>query len=129
MKIPVSFSLCVALSLFVVPVLSLADSLDKLRFHRPIIDNASLLSSPEMAQISQLTRNIHNKGGPQIGIVILKTLGEDTIENTAIKIAEKWQLGDKAKDNGVLIVLASSERKMRIEVGNGIEGGVTRCLR
>ncbi len=117
-----SAGLIFALLLFLVPASSQADDLGSLDFNRPVVDNAAVLDGTTANQIGSLIRSIHAKGGPQIGIVTLKNLDGDSIESVSIQIAEKWKLGNASSDNGVIIVLANSERKMRIEVGNGIEG-------
>lgn len=66
-------------------------------------------------------------GAPQIAVVVLPTLGGDPIEDVAIRFAERWKIGSKA-DDGVLLMVGVGERKIRIEVGYGVEGRLTDAL-
>ncbi len=61
----------------------------------------------------------------EIAVVTIPSLGGDTIENFAVKLFEEWKIGKKGKDNGILILLAMSDREVRIEVGYGLEGTIT----
>ncbi len=91
----------------------------------PVMDEAAFLSPVEKQDLSQLAYEINTNQGPQITILTVPDLQGYAIEDFSIRVAEKWQLGTKEKDNGLLIVIAKAERQMRIEVGNGIEGEVT----
>jgi uncharacterized protein len=91
----------------------------------PVVDEANFFSSSEKQDLSHLIRHIRNNNGPQIAILTLENLQGYEIEEFSIKVAEKWQLGSKEKDDGLLIVISKQERAIRIEVGNGIEGEVT----
>lgn len=91
----------------------------------PIMDEAGLLSPAQKQDLGQLAYEINTNQGPQITILTVPDLQGYEIEDFSIRVAEKWQLGTKERDNGLLIVIAKAEHKMRIEVGNGIEGEVT----
>lgn len=91
----------------------------------PVMDLANLMSESEQAQLASLAYEIHTNNGPQITILTVNDLQGDEIENFSIAVAEKWQLGSKEKDNGLLVIISKAERKVRIEVGNGIEGEIT----
>jgi uncharacterized protein len=91
----------------------------------PVMDLAGFLKENEKADLSQLAYEIFTHQGPQITILTVSDLQGITIEEFSMKVAEKWQLGSKEKDNGLLILVAKAERQMRIEVGNGIEGDIT----
>ncbi len=95
------------------------------RLNSPIVDETSLLSTSEKNQLNAKIRRLRKIDGPQIGVVILKSLEGNNLEETAMSIAEKWQLGGKEKDDGVLLLIASKERQMRIEIGGGLEGEIT----
>ena len=58
-------------------------------------------------------------------MLTVPTIGGDSIEEYATRVFESWKLGQKGKDNGVLVVVAPKDRKMRIEVGYGLEGTLT----
>lgn len=91
----------------------------------PVMDEAKLLSETERADLSRMAYEIYTNEGPQITILTVSDLQGLEIEDFSIRVVEKWQLGTKTKDNGVLILVSKNDRKMRIEVGNGIEGEIT----
>jgi uncharacterized protein len=91
----------------------------------PIMDVAGLLNPEQKQDLSSLAYEINAHNGPQITILTVPDLQGYEIEDFSIRVAEKWQLGTKEKDNGLLVVIALAEHKMRIEVGNGIEGEIT----
>lgn len=92
---------------------------------RPVEDLAGILSNTEKQNIEALIRDIHERKLGQISVLIIPSLEGEVLENYSIKVAEKWQLGTAQEDNGLLLLLAMKERKIRIEVGNGIEGVIT----
>lgn len=61
----------------------------------------------------------------EIGVAIIDSLKDDYIEHFAVKLFEEWGIGKEKRDNGALILVAMSERQMRIEVGYGLEGSLT----
>lgn len=71
----------------------------------------------ELTTFKQTTSN-------EITVVTVPNMGGDYIENYAVKLFAEWGIGTKAKDNGVLLLLSIEERKMRIEVGYGLEGAL-----
>ncbi len=91
----------------------------------PVLDLANLMSESEREDLSRFAYEIHTNNGPQIAILTVPDLQGQVIEEFSIRVAEKWQLGSKEQDNGLLVVIAKAERKVRIEVGNGIEGEIT----
>lgn len=91
----------------------------------PVMDEAGFLSPEEEQDLNQLAYEIYTNQGPQITVFTVNDMQGNEIEEFSIRVAEKWQLGTKEKDNGILIIIAKSERKMRIEVGQGVEGEIT----
>ncbi|MFP5385412.1 MAG: TPM domain-containing protein [Bacteriovoracia bacterium] len=91
----------------------------------PVMDLAGLMSETEERALSSLAYEIYANNGPQITIATVPDLQGYEIEDFSIRLAEKWQLGSKEKDNGLLVVISKADRKVRIEVGNGIEGEIT----
>lgn len=87
-----------------------------------IVDNAELLSSSARERIGAALKTHEDKTGNQIAVLTIPALGDDHIEQYAVRVFENWKLGKKGKDNGVLLVIVPKERKIRIEVGYGIEG-------
>ena len=94
----------------------------------PVMDQASILSEVEKSELSDKIRTIHNQGLVQMSILIVPSLENANLEEYSMKVAETWKLGSKEKDNGLFILLAMKEKKIRIEVGNGIEGEITDYL-
>jgi len=91
----------------------------------PVMDEAGFLSTEEREDLSQLAYEINTHKGPQISILTVNDLQGYAIEDFSIRVAEKWKLGTKEKGNGLLILIAKTEKQMRIEVGQGIEGEIT----
>jgi uncharacterized protein len=87
-----------------------------------VVDNAELLSSGARERISTVLKAHEDKTTNQIAVLTIATLGEDNIEQYAVRVFEIWKLGRKDQDNGVLLVIVPKERKIRIEVGRGLEG-------
>lgn len=92
------------------------------RLTGPVNDYAEVLSPDDEKKLTGFLLGQERKTTNQIVILTVKSLDGNTIEDFAVKVFEKWKLGQKGKDNGVLLVLATTERKMRIEVGHGLEG-------
>ena len=93
---------------------------------RPIIDQTESLANEDIDRIAQLINAERQKKSFQIGVLMIPTLGsDDSLEEYSLKVARQWGIGDKKKSNGVLLLIAKNDRKMRIEVGNGMEGSLT----
>ena len=103
-------------------------SLDVPRHTGPVVDLAGVFTKSESAQISSSLMQFKTKYGPQIQVVTIPNLQDETIESFSIKIVDKWKLGSKDKDNGVLLLIATQDRKVRIEVGQGLEGDLPDAL-
>ena len=91
----------------------------------PVMDLGQFLNSRETEDLKSIISEVRSQNGPQIAILTVPDLQGYPIEEFSIRLAEKWQLGSKEKDDGLLIVISRAERSVRIEVGNGIEGEVT----
>ncbi len=90
----------------------------------PVMDEAGLLSGAAIAEIEQTLYSIKQKNGPQIQVYVASSLQDEAIESVAIQIFDQWKLGDAKKDNGLLFLIAPAEKKLRIEVGQGLEGDI-----
>lgn len=88
-----------------------------------VVDSANVLSA-ETKEAFEKDLTTFDKTG-QIAVVIVKTTNPLDIEQYSIKLAEKWKVGYKGLDNGVIFVIATEDRKLRIEVGRGLEGQFT----
>lgn len=84
-----------------------------------------LLSRGVHEQIEADLRAFEQKTGHEIAVVIIPSLDGDYIENYAEKLFKEWGIGKKGADNGVLLLIAYADKKMRIEVGYGLEGAFT----
>jgi uncharacterized protein len=93
--------------------------------NRPVIDQVGLFTPEQSAQLTHFITEIKAQDGPEIGVLIPSELQGYEIEDYSIRAAEAWKLGGAKSDNGLIIVIAPTERKMRIEVGGGIEGEIT----
>jgi len=87
-----------------------------------VVDNAEILSPPARDRIAGLLKAHDEKTSNQIAVLTLPTLDGESVEGYATRVFEAWKLGQKGKDNGVLVVVVPKDRKMRIEVGYGLEG-------
>ncbi len=88
-------------------------------------DRAEVLQTSVVRSLSQALERIHKQGGPQVAVLILPSIGDVAIEDAAFDVFRKWGIGAADKDNGVLLLIALKERKLRIETGNGVEGDLT----
>ncbi len=87
-----------------------------------VVDNAELLSPAARERISAALKAHEDKTTNQIAVLTLATLGDDNVEQYAVRVFETWKLGKKDQDNGLLLLIVPKERKIRIEVGRGLEG-------
>ncbi len=93
-----------------------------------VVDQAGLLSGEQRAAIEQKLADFEQQTGVQVAVLTIDTLGGETIEEFGIKVAESWRLGRKEQDDGVLFTIAKNDRKMRIDVGYGLESKLTDVL-
>jgi uncharacterized protein len=93
---------------------------------RPIVDQTKTLSTEQIDSLSQQILTGRGEKDYQLALLIIPTLGNgEFIEDYSIEVARKWGIGDKDKDNGVLMLMVKDDRKFRIEVGRGLEGDLT----
>lgn len=89
----------------------------------PVVDLAGIIDDAVETNINRYLRELERKTTAQMAILTVKSLEEQTIEEFSLAIAhDRWKLGQKGKDNGVLLVVALNARKYRIEIGYGLEG-------
>ena len=91
-------------------------------FTAPVVDSIGRVSAEVETQINSELISFQQSGGPQIAVAVVDTTGNASLENYSIDLARSWGIGDKEKDNGVLILIALEDRSLRIEVGSGVEG-------
>jgi uncharacterized protein len=88
-------------------------------------DDAHALKQETVDQLEKELKTYEDSTSNQIAILIVQSLDGDVLEEYSLRVAEKWKLGSKGKDNGVLLLVAVDDHKMRIEVGQGLEGVLT----
>lgn len=90
----------------------------------PVMDQVGVLSPAAQQRLSEELFQFKAKTGVQIQVFVTSSLNDEAIESVAIQIFDQWKLGDAKTDYGLLFLIAPNERKMRIEVGQGLEGAV-----
>ncbi len=93
-----------------------------------VVDNASMLSAAAAAKLESDLLAHEKKSGHQFVVATIASLRGEVLEDFSIRLARKWGLGSKERDNGVLLLVAKNDRKIRIEVGYGLEGTLTDAL-
>ena len=89
-----------------------------------IRDDAGKLSLSDIYTLNQKIENFNKTTRNEIGVLITPTLAGDSIEDAAYYVFNKWGIGKRGLDNGILIMIAANDHKMRIETGKGSEGDV-----
>src|SRR5271156_2547633 len=90
-----------------------------------VVDQTGTLSSGDIASLTQTLKDFQARKGSQIAVLIVPTTAPETIEQYSIRVTEGWKIGRKKIDDGVLLVIAKNDRKLRIEAGYGLEGALT----
>ncbi len=93
-----------------------------------IVDNANMLDHTREQRIKNLLTEHENATTNQVVVVTLLGLGGYDIETYGYQLGRAWEIGQEGKDNGVLLIVAKKERKVRIEVGYGLEGTLTDAI-
>ncbi|MFM8740144.1 MAG: TPM domain-containing protein, partial [Cytophagales bacterium] len=91
-------------------------------------DDAKVLKQEAIDRLENQLKAYEDSTTNQLAILTITSLDGDALEDYSIRVVEKWKLGNKNNDNGVLILMAIDDRKMRIEVGQGLEGVLTDAL-
>jgi uncharacterized protein len=87
-----------------------------------VTDNAEILSEPMRKTLTERLKVHESRTGNQIAVLTIASLEGESIEGYAETVFKEWKLGQKGKDNGILVIVAPQDRRMRIEVGYGLEG-------
>ena len=93
-----------------------------------VVDEAKILSTSDYQALTAKLKAFNEETSNEIAILIVNTTEPETIEDYSIHVTDQWKLGKKNKDNGILFTIAIQDRKMRIEVGRGLEGVLTDLL-
>lgn len=90
-----------------------------------INDLTGVLNGAQTRGLENRLMNLEQQSGAQMAVLIIPTLAGENLEDWSMRVVEKWQLGEKGKDNGVLLLISMRDRKIRIETGYGLEGSLT----
>jgi uncharacterized protein len=93
-----------------------------------VVDEAGILSSGAKIKIESLLKSAENNSSNQVVVVTLKSLQGNDIADYGYQLGRYWGIGQKKLNNGVLLIVAPNERKVRIEVGYGLEGKLTDAI-
>lgn len=91
-------------------------------------DQAGIISQSVELKLEQFLREFENSDSTQMTVLTLSSLADEALEDYSLRVFEDWQIGQRNKDNGALLLIARDERKVRIEVGYGLEGRLTDLL-
>jgi len=116
---------CIFLSFLLVCTVLWADHFEIPKLTGPVVDRAGMITRSARRKISQSLQQLKKQGGTQIAVLTLNDLAGISIEQASIQVVDQWKLGDEKSDNGILLLISKKDRKMRIEVGQGVEGDLT----
>ncbi|MCG6162346.1 TPM domain-containing protein, partial [Leptospira bandrabouensis] len=91
----------------------------------PVVDPSGYLPLEIKSKLETILLEEEKITSNQVVVYIAESLNESTIEKEAVAVFEQWKLGQKEKDNGILLLLAPNDKKVRIEVGYGLESILT----
>jgi uncharacterized protein len=117
-------------SLLVLCLLSLYSAAQSLGLDVPdlkgrVNDYADLLSPATEASLESVLKSLESTDSTQIVVLTIDSLKGDSLEQFSLRVVEDWKIGQQGLDNGVLLLVARDDRKIRIEVGYGVEGTLT----
>lgn len=113
-----------SLILFVYPLFAL----DVPYLSGRVNDYAGILTNNKIQELEKKLKDHETATSNQVVVLTMRSLEGENLEEFSLKVAETWKLGQKDKDNGVLLLIAKNDRKLRIEVGYGLEGVLTDAL-
>jgi uncharacterized protein len=94
-------------------------------FSAPVVDDADVVPDQVERAVSAELLAYDQRSGNQIAVAVVETTGDDSLEDYAIDLAREWGVGTEGDDDGVLVLIAFADRRLRIEVGRGLEGELT----
>ena len=93
-------------------------------FDSPVVDTTGTLDAASKQQLEQQALALQQRKGSQLQVLVIPSTAPETIEQYAVRAFESFKLGRKGLDDGLLLVVAKDDRKVRIEVGYGLEGAI-----
>ncbi len=125
MKIKVAF-IAYTIPLFLTLVFSGWSQAKVPQLTGPVVDKAELLSQSEQERLTSVLVQFNQLTKGQMAVLIISELAStETIESYSIRVTDSWKLGDKERDDGLLLLISVKERQTRLEVGQGFEGQIT----
>jgi len=118
-----ALSICIAILFLLMPLETLA--LEVPRLQGRVNDYADMLSPSTEQQLDAALKEFERTDSTQIVVLTIASLEGESLEEFSIKVAEKWKIGQKGLDNGAILLISKNDRKLRIEVGYGLEGKMT----
>lgn len=109
-------------------LLVLAQQIAVPELRQQVTDITGTLSTSEQQSLTQQLQDITQKTRAQVAVLIVPSTGDDSIEQYATRVFDNWRLGDAKRNDGILIIVAWSDRTVRIQVGYGLEEKVTDAL-
>jgi uncharacterized protein len=116
------------LAALVLCLVSLAFALDFPPLTGRVVDQANIMTAQSRADLETKLKELEDKSGIQLVVATVKSLQGGDVETYANGLFRSWKLGEAKKNNGVLLLIAPAEHKVRIEVGYGLEGTLTDAL-
>lgn len=105
-----------------------AHALEVPQYQGYVTDLAGMISPAERQRLEQTLLAFEQSDSTQIAVLTIPSLEGDSLEDFSIRTVDAWKIGQKGKDNGVLLLVSKNDRKIRIEVGRGLEGVLTDLL-
>lgn len=90
-----------------------------------VVDTIGLLRPDEKARLEQKLQDFEQRKGSQVAVLVVDTTQPEEIEQYSIRVADAWKPGRKGVDDGAILIIAKQDRRMRVEVGRGLEGALT----
>lgn len=98
------------------------------KLQRRVTDLAGLLTAQQIQSLEAKLEDLERTDSTQIALLIIPTLEGEVLEDYSHRVASTWELGQRGRDSGALLLIAMKERRVRIEVGYGLEGRLTDAL-
>ncbi|MBT3756782.1 MAG: hypothetical protein HOD64_04320 [Candidatus Cloacimonetes bacterium] len=115
----------IIISIILIFAVSILFSLDVPKLKGAVNDNASIINANDERKLEALLRDVEAKTSSQVALLTITSLQGENLEDYSMRVVQAWQLGQKEFDNGVLLLVALNEKKIRIEVGYGLESIIT----
>ncbi len=111
--------------LILITFVSSVFSLEVPNYKTRVNDLANILNTSQEQAIEEYLANIEKTTSCQVALLTIKSLEGESIEDYSMRVAEKWKVGQKGLDNGAILLVSLNDRKLRIEVGYGLEAHLT----